>query len=175
MMRRKFHGRRRRPPMQWVPSGSYGTSVTPGVGAQTTLITLVDGASGFSGTTQPQPTIARMTVVCVRGQLLMGFTVSTEQAFAGIIVLDSGTTAATAPSPVTQAGADAPWMWLRMYQSETNSGLVSNMTYDGGADVFVKSKRILRPNQRLFLVVQSTFGATSTFLPQLRTLISRVA
>lgn len=176
MMMRRFRrsfGRRRRPPMQWVPQVA---AVVPGAGAAVTAVTLVDAASGFSGTTQPQPTIGRMTVQRVVGEIETTFQNGTEQYHFGIIVVDSGQTTVSLPDPSLQAGLDAPWLWLGRFFSETNSGLLTNQTYSpNGNHIDVRVKRVLRPNERLLLVCSSTTAAGSGYNVWLRTLISRVA
>lgn len=174
---RSFRGRRPRRPMQWIPQ----TAAISPAGGVVGEIVLVDASSGFTGTTNPIPQIGRMTIMRVRGQVnvLNNSAVANSFVSLGIAVVQSppGTV-----NPGSQGDLDYPWMWTRQYvlsgtvAAQTNFGYVSShLPGPGGsmADVDIRVKRILQPNERLSLFVVTSIQLTTT--AYLRTLISRVA
>jgi len=174
MRRFASRSRRPRPPMQWVPAYDETKTLTASAIVNTVLVDAVNAA------TSQVPNIARMRVERIRGQIHIENGASTTAVFVcGIAVVnvnDAGTSTSLAPGLL--ASADYSWMWLRAFQLEptANVGYRWNGAWPPhGADVDIKVKRVLHPQERLVLYIDNhtaTNGVGNIFL---RTLISRVA
>lgn len=179
MRHRKFLGRGRRPPSQWIPSpGTVSTVSTQSVNS----LILVDASAGFTGTTAPAPQIARMTVARIRGQFHLnnsGGGVATV--YTGVCIVPSTQPAANYPDPSQQANRDFDWMYLRSFVLDSFSTVAvpnnSNQYINPvGADVDVKVKRILEPDHRLVFIYAVLGSALSVQVrDNLRSLIMRTA
>lgn len=191
---RRGFSRRRRAPMQWyatttgynplgiAPNGGFFTGTAGRYPAQL-VATLIDTSEAAIPS---PPAIDRMTLLCIRGQLNYFVTIAaggasrfTNIAF-GIALLttnSAGTLVLPDPSDARDAGQD--WLFLDHRQFQTENIVANTVPVQlGNVDVFVKSKRVIREDQKLVCVAAaSATAAADSFQvgPALRCLISRVA
>jgi len=192
MMRHGRHGgRSQKRPVQWVAStGGYGTAA-----AQTLTVSTLAGAvlAGTSPdvTAETSLDIDRLTVMRIMGDLLVESVVGTNPASAvlsvGVCVADVVQGTADLWDPAAQNMAAKPWMYLRSFLvsnaqaagiGEGNSGYTDPQAFQpSGMHFDIRVKRILRPQQRLFMmfkyVEQSGNHLTLRVTPFLRTLVAR--
>lgn len=177
-MRHRMNHRSRRAPSMWVPTSEVLVAVAAGA---PTPITLVDASAGFTGTTLPQPAIARMTIGRILGQVhLQSLTSGSDLVSLGICIVPATIAPANLPDPGLQASRDYDWLFLRSYQfisatPNTPPTVTNNqLSVPYGPWVDVKSKRVLEPDHRLVLVVKAA-SAIVDVIATLRTLVSRTA
>lgn len=179
---RRFRRFRKSVPVQWVPAAEYSPTVAvPGIGgaANTTYLdVLIDNrqstAPSFGGVN-----VQRFTVRTIRGQLGFAAGVGGGVVSVGIAVISGNTSfsGGTLPDPTSVISADYPWMFLRHYPIRAAASTAKTWdNYDDlmlGTDVWVKSKRVLKPEEALVVIVRG--NVTFNFFNMLRTLVSRVA
>lgn len=184
--RRRMAGRRRRP-VQWVAGNEAYVGIPHALNSSTPSLMMLVGtyASGASPVGIEPPIIGRFTVERIRGQCVVspgGVWAQGDVAIIGlgIIVLNvpAGGTVVSIPDPNVPADADKSWLWLAHYSMGTEVPNVVENSFASMMDVDVKVRRVLRPDQRLYLIGKTIAvvgtGAVNLY-PFVRTLISRVA
>jgi len=173
---------RRKPPMQWVCSTAGYNPNLQSLGATGSLTGFELVGSTPAASFDP-PVIDRYTVLRVRGQINIRWTPSaaaqncllsmgiirTQQKAGPLTVLPN-------PSLTSDGGSD--WLWLTsvLYTTAANFDPSNPVTTPGFFDIDVKSKRVMREGDALYLITLPGFSGTAVdMLCNLRTLIARVA
>lgn len=173
---RRFRSFRRgaRPAMQWVPYQNFTPQTVAGLGTGSAII-----LSSVAGETAGQPNIARMTVRAIRGEVHVVAGVGAGIVQIGIAAVTLGTGGTIPALSMAQADLDYPWMFLTtMYLESSASGrpsYISDFVGDNASRVFVRTKRVLRPQEAVVLYFANNTAGTVSFYSQLRSCISRVA
>lgn len=169
--RRTFRRTRRAKPMQWCATTSgWGSTQLVTTAAVSTLILLGTYSPGLVGSSVP--TLGRLTIMRIRGQLARNALVEGElfvETF-GIYIADvqSGGTVFTTWDPSLSNDADKSWLWLMHARGACGC-------YH---DVDVKVKRIMKPDQVLVLAsrtVPITGTGSMVINPFIRSLVANVA
>lgn len=174
--RRRFHLRRSRPAMHWVPGSTFGAENA--VTAGTVTASGVASSTGQIGATFVENN--RCTVYRIRGQVLYRNTSATGIALitCGIIVAPvdtSGSVDVTDYDPTVAANQSKPWLWTgACYLAANNVSVNSDSWYK--FDLDVKSKRVLSQSALVFVTKYTAVvaGATVSIVHNIRTLVGRI-
>lgn len=175
-MRRRRFGRRK-PPMQWCSSTTYGFDTALAGGVNNFELCGASPSTSFD-----PPVIDRFTAVTVRGQIVIHpstANTSTELRLGIIVVRRSSATAAAMPDPAVSNDADQPWLWLESYRQDAFAVGAQVETQVSVIQVHAKVQRVLRQGDQLQLIINRVaLVGTSPAVNMthyLRTLIKRVA
>jgi len=184
-------------PVQWIVSdAANNVGPAPGVGALENNLQQLIMVDNTEENVAGNILVQRSTVMRIRGQLYPAFRIITLAAeefdltvSAGIIVAPASEATSMTFDPSSADDADASWLWRRTWVFTGRNSTVAQaippvawIVPDYASSlVDVKSKRVLKPNDRLimFFNKQTSVGTVAnygcTMFPNLRVLMGRAS